>query len=90
MELFSRDPVRIEDTAKRAITLDQLERVVDFVKEQLETGKPWHRTDTTTSASDRDPITSIEEVTLYDLNAHVILPATREHDCSLVELRAEA
>ena len=34
------------------------------------------------------PITSVEEVTLYDCNTYVILPATAEKECSMVELMA--
>ena len=38
---------------------------------------------------DKDvPITSVEEVTLYDCNTYVILPATAEKECSMVELMA--
>lgn len=38
MALFSREPVRIEDTAKRAITLYQLEQILEYVKNEFETG----------------------------------------------------
>ena len=34
------------------------------------------------------PITSVEEVTLYACNTYVILPATAEKECSMVELMA--
>ena len=75
--------MRIPDTAKRAITLDQLEQVLHFVQEQFESGNPWYQ-------NDGDLIKSIDQVTLYDMNNNLILPVTREYDCSLVELLAES
>ncbi|CAB9525127.1 leucine Rich Repeat [Seminavis robusta] len=73
--------VRIQDTAHRAITLHQLERLVAHVEEQLSSG-PWLR-------DDGSLISSLHQVTLYDLNHHLILPTTRPFKCSLVELLSD-
>ncbi|MEC7724575.1 MAG: hypothetical protein VYD05_03595, partial [Planctomycetota bacterium] len=104
----------IADTARRAITLEQLARIAEHVGRRLGyryvepvVGEAWTggamkvtalgRWERSPDAAgerwfggrDKDvPITSVEEVTLYDCNTYVILPATAEKECSMVELMA--
>ena len=102
----------IADTARRAITLEQLARIAEHVGRRLgyryvepvieeKYGQPkvtalgrWERSPDAAGerwfgGRDKDvPITSVEEVTLYDCNTYVILPATAEKECSMVELMA--
>jgi hypothetical protein len=105
----------------RAISLDQLEGIVEHIQEEyFSQGKIWlrrvHPNDTRKNYANKEegikakdeaedevaralegdneqevviPITSLEQVTLYDLNTHFILPQTAKHECSLVELLAE-
>ena len=74
------------DAAKRSMTVPQLEMVVDHVKKMLsengglevtryENGKPVKKT-----------ITDINEFNLYDMDTHLIRPATKGRQCSLAEL----
>jgi len=98
-------PLRIPDTAHRAIALDQLEAMFAYIQQDIfEAGNVWVRSaatvanlttastscnetsDSNHSVTSSTSISSIEDVTLYDLNEHFILPQTRAHKCSLVEL----
>ena len=98
----------IADTARRAITLEQLVRIAEHVGRRLgyryvepvvrgTKGTVLGRWERSPDAAgerwfggpNKDvPITSVEEVTLYDCNTYVILPATAEKECSMVELMA--
>ena len=105
----------IADTARRAITLEQLARIAEHVgrrlgyryvepvvkkaeypyeKDQVTALGRWERSPDAAGerwfgGPNKDvPITSVEEVTLYDCNTYVILPATAEKECSMVELMA--
>ena len=72
-------PCEIPDTALRAMELDQLERIIGHMRRRLES-EVWFGW----GGVELKP----ETVTLYDMCAYVILPATLPAKCSLVELMA--
>jgi hypothetical protein len=76
----------IDETAERGISVRQLLVMYELVKQHfaacnlnLKCTERW-----TNWAG--DPIWTPETVTLYDLNKYVIMPATKAHQCSYVEL----
>ena len=78
----------IDDTALRAISLDQLELILTHAARRLEQA-PWKVTKYIQDAwTDDYMLSKLEEVTLYDLNQHVVLLSTVERQCSMVELLA--
>ena len=80
----------IDDTALRAISLDQLDLILAHTARRLEQ-EPWNVTKYVNGAKiDGYMLSDPEEVTLYDLNSHVILLATVERQCSMAELLASA
>ena len=84
---------KIPDTAYRAISLGQLERIEKWTKQQIEDHSvEWYSKMPVTENGQQKfgdvRITENDTVTLYDLNALVILPCTKEQKCSMVELLA--
>ena len=78
----------IPDTALRAISLNQLDRVLAHTIGRVEKA-PWKVTKYIDGAKIDDYMLSEpEEVTLYDLNSNVVVLATVERQCSMVELLA--
>jgi len=77
----------IERTEHRGITIGQLQRVFDFA---VRHAKTWHDTapEACSKTSGRTLCTKI--MNLYHLNTWLILPATEERDCAMVELLATA
>mmetsp|Transcript_50803 Transcript_50803/g.91271 ORF Transcript_50803/g.91271 Transcript_50803/m.91271 type:complete len:772 (+) Transcript_50803:80-2395(+) len=74
---------RIEGAEHRAINAMQLLRVVNYAKENCER---WE--DTSQRSPTRGQLLSPEVLNLYHINEFVILPATKEDNCSCVELLA--
>lgn len=80
----------IDDTAQRAITVDQLESIYSHVQRRLGTkGETWSVQRYTTGSGFgtvelRDP----QSANLYDIDAYVIRPSTAARKCSMVELMA--
>lgn len=76
---------RISDTASRAITIEQLARVLQHLQSRLDRGEElsyiMYNGETRT-------IENVEQANLYDINDLVILPATEGPVCSLVEIMA--
>ena len=80
----------IADTASMAISLDQLDVIMAHTARRL-AESPWTVTKYVNGAKIDDYVLSdLEEVTLDDLNSHVILLATVKQQCSMVELLAPA
>ena len=78
----------INDTALRAISLNQLEMIQTHAARRLEQA-PWKVTKYIQGAwTDDYMLSKLEEVTLYDLNQQVVLLSTVERQCSMVELLA--
>mmetsp|Transcript_124186 Transcript_124186/g.277078 ORF Transcript_124186/g.277078 Transcript_124186/m.277078 type:complete len:729 (+) Transcript_124186:23-2209(+) len=80
----------IADAAKRAITLQQLNRLAEHIRRRFEGGEVWavKRKSSDCSEMIDVKIKSPGEVNLYDVKEHVILPSTRPRKCSMVELMA--
>lgn len=75
----------IDEVEMRAITLEQLRFTVQFAKRSCQT---WFDT-APASASRTSGMPLLASIlNLYHLNAWVIRPATKEHECSFVELLA--
>jgi hypothetical protein len=72
---------KIDETAARGISVRQLLVMYEFVQQRC-VAEGW-----TNWAGD---LLTPETVTLYDLNKHVIMPATKAHRCSYVELATSA
>lgn len=70
-------------TARRGISLGQLERIRAFAEGHC---CRWH--DTTQPASTSRKMLDMSFLNLYHLNAWCILPATSANDCAMVELLA--
>jgi hypothetical protein len=68
---------KIDETAARGISVRQLLAMYELVKRRC-VAEGW-----TNWAGE---LLTPETVTLYDLNKHVIMPATKAHQCSYVEL----
>jgi hypothetical protein len=68
---------KIDETAARGISVRQLLVLYELVKRRC-VAEGW-----TNKAGE---LLTPETVTLYDLNKHVIMPATKAHQCSYVEL----
>ena len=68
---------KIDETAERGISVRQLLAVCELVKRRC-VAEGW-----TNWAGE---LLTPETVTLYDLNKYVIMPATKAHQCSYVEL----
>ena len=77
-------------TEERAMSLVQLDLLIAHTRRRLKT-RPWSvdRVDEEGKWT-KYFLTSPGEVSLYDLNSHVILPSTSERRCSMVELLAPA
>ena len=87
-DLKSSGGCTIDDTALRAISLDQLELILTHAGRRLEQA-PWKVTKYIQGAwTDDYMLSKLEEVTLYDLNQQVVLLSTVERQCSMVELLA--
>ena len=87
-DLKSSGGCTIDDTALRAISLDQLEMIQTHAARRLEQA-PWKVTKYIQGAwTDDYMLSKLEEVTLYDLNQQVVLLSTVERQCSMVELLA--
>ena len=75
----------IPDTARRGISLDQLERIMVHVRRRLvderEVWMVWNPQEQKKSRQ----LTSPDDVTLYDLNDYCIRAATMDQKTSLVE-----
>ncbi len=68
---------KIDETAARGISVRQLLVMYELVKQRC-VAEGW-----TNWAGE---LLTPETVTLYDLNKHVIMPATKAHQCSYVQL----
>jgi hypothetical protein len=68
---------KINETAARGISVRQLLVMYELVKKRC-VAEGW--------ANWAGELLAPETVTLYDLNKHVIMPATKAHQCSYVEL----
>eukprot|EP00931_Biecheleriopsis_adriatica_P086045 TRINITY_DN60782_c0_g1_i1.p1 TRINITY_DN60782_c0_g1~~TRINITY_DN60782_c0_g1_i1.p1 ORF type:complete len:755 (+),score=116.58 TRINITY_DN60782_c0_g1_i1:47-2266(+) len=73
----------IEETAHRAISFEQLKRILKFAAEHSE---GW--TDTAPRSSTFGQALPMTVLNLYHLNAWLIKPATKDDDCAFVELLA--
>ena len=74
----------IDHTALRVISLNQLDQILTHTARRLEQ-QPWTVTKYVNGAKiDGYMLSDPAEVTLYDLNSHVILLATVERQCSMV------
>lgn len=81
----------IADAAERAISLVQLDAVLAHVSRRFAGGGAWNVKRVRVGGEFSEEETSDPaSVTMYDLNAHVIRPATAARLCSLVELVASA
>ncbi len=69
----------IPDTGMRAMSLDQLERILRHAAIRLESETWWGW-----GGQQLD----LGAISLYDLNSYVILPATLSAQCSMMELMA--
>ncbi len=80
---------KIDETAARGISVRQLLAMYELVKRRCKvdgwTGSRLQPDDTYKYDGKGTPLTP-ETVTLYDLNEYVIMPATKAHQCSYVEL----
>jgi hypothetical protein len=76
-------PCSIPETAMRGITIRQLREIYARASARC-VAEAW------SSTADRTKQLRPEELTLYDLNTYLILPETRAHACSMVELIASA
>jgi hypothetical protein len=76
-------------TEERAISLVQLNLLVEHARRRLKV-RPFS---VDRPAADgkwtKESLTSVDEMSLYDMNSNVILPATSEKRCSMVELLAK-
>ena len=86
-ELRSYGGRNIPETALRAITIPQLQRVYAHVQERC-VSEGWVGKRLDTRGNPYWIRLSPETVNLYDLNTLVIRPATAEWECSMVELLA--
>jgi len=86
-KLIRRSPCDIPETAKRAITLVQLEMVLEHMRCRLQ-DEIWMVGRPTTEGFEDVKLTLFSEANLYDLNRHVIKPATWAGKCSMVEALA--
>ena len=78
----------IPDTALRAISLNQLDRILAHTIRRLKEA-PWKVTKYIDGTRIDDyMLIEPEEVTLYNLNSNVVVLATVERQCSMVELLA--
>jgi len=77
----------IKDTALRAIKLEQLRQVVGHMRRRLQ-GEAWLVSREVAGKWCTHELTEPHKVHLYDLNSHVIKPATYDKQCSMVELIA--
>ena len=79
----------IERTEERAISMAQLNLLVEHARRRLKV-RPFS---VDRPAADgkwtKESLTSVDEMSLYDMNSNVILPATSEKRCSMVELLAK-
>ena len=80
----------ILETERRAINLDQLQLINAHMVQRLANGPAWmvSRYDAATAELKKQPLSVPEEVSLYDLNEHVLLPFTSIKRCSMVEMVA--
>lgn len=81
--------VCIPDTAKRAITLDQLTVLVRHTRRRIEGGETWPVKRYVSGAMIDSIVSDPKEVNLYDLDRFVVRPATKPYQCAMVELMAE-
>lgn len=81
--------VSIADTAKRAITLDQLTVLVAHTRRRIEGGETWPVKRFVSGAMVDAIVSDAKDVNLYDLDRFVVRPATKPYQCALVELMAE-
>lgn len=73
----------IPETEHRAITLHQLQQIVEHMRDSI-SSKPWEYTKRGRTYYVDDP----SRATLYDVKAMIIVPATEGRKCSMVELMA--
>ena len=72
----------IPDTADRALSLEQLTRVINNMRQRLvQRCEVW-----ATWAGDLTGAEGAKRVGLYDMNTYTILPATTARKCSMMEL----
>ena len=81
--------VSIADTAKRAITLDQLTVLVAHVRRRIEGGETWPVKRFVSGAMVDAVVSDAKDANLYDLDRFVVRPATKPYQCAMVELMAE-
>lgn len=79
----------IADTAVRAITVPQIEAAVCNARRRFALGEAWSVSRPGPNCTMVDTVlTSVEGMNLYDVNTHIILPATQPRRCAFVELVA--
>ena len=79
---------RIPATEMRAISLAQITLMVQHMRRRLREGPAWMVGRPKDDGWCEIALTDPREVTLYDINSQVILLATAERECSMVELLA--
>lgn len=72
---------RIEDTAKRGLTLEMLEGLFTLIKDVLDAG--YKIVDNISGEE-----VTIDTINLYHVDEHFVKPLTKKHQCSFVELAA--
>ena len=82
-------PIKIADTAERAVTLSQLSKIFGHAKKRVMKEK-WVGDRRIGEAWTTIGPLLIADVNLYDTLKYVIKPATLKHKCSLVEMMAVA
>ena len=86
--VFIEDGCAIADTAMRAISLDQLERIIVHIRRRLADDQEVWMVWNAQEQKKNKELMSPEAVTLYDLNDYCIKAATLAKQTSMVELMA--
>merc|ERR1740117_1351564 len=87
-DLFTGPGYHIPQTEMRATSLDQLDLVMKHVTRRLTGGEVWKVSRFQNGQMVQQDLTEPAAVQLYDVNTHVIIPATAALQLSLVEAMA--
>ena len=88
-ELTKSGGCSIEKTEERSIDLTQLEQIKTHIVNRLGE-EPWMVTRCVDNTWKQVEVSDPEQVNLYDVNQHVILPCTWKRRCSMVEMLASS
>jgi hypothetical protein len=87
-------PVSIVDTAMRSVTLEQLLELQDFIQKTLRkhdlVDPPSASSSSLENGKQQGKSVTWEDLTMYQLRDHFILPLTSQHRCSFVEAVAKS